>query len=235
MHSSLARQSRTIGGQGGAREPLQARSRATRGRILGALSRLLQAKVFDEISVAELTSAAKCSMSSFYALFSTKEALLDAFFERFFQVSTERTQAALALISSADSIPRRVRRLVRFLLQSYRENRGLLRALVFHERAHPSSGFALRARNYKDRFASAVPALLLSERPRATDPRTAASLRFGLWLVVSCIERIVLFDDPVTKRQRISERRLVEELGSVLLGFVERGGEIERPAGEPTG
>src|SRR5437879_6426356 len=67
--------------------PHQERSRATRDRILGALALLLEHKRFDAITTAELTRVARCSMSSLYARFPTKDALLSAFHNRFFENS----------------------------------------------------------------------------------------------------------------------------------------------------
>src|SRR5262245_23492790 len=114
--------------------PRQERSRATRDRILGALAQLLQSKTFDQISVAELTEAAQCSMSSFYARFPTKDSLLNAFHDRFFEFSNDQVGAALAKIAaSADGAEARARGLVEFLLRSYRQYRGLLRSLILHD------------------------------------------------------------------------------------------------------
>src|ERR1700694_1344632 len=58
------------------RAPRQERSRAPRDLILAALTLLLEHKRFDAVTTAELTRAAQCSMSSLYARFPTKDALL---------------------------------------------------------------------------------------------------------------------------------------------------------------
>src|SRR3982074_3172260 len=81
--------------------PRQERSRATGDRILRALALLLEHKRFDAITTAELTRAAQCSMSSLYARFPTKDALLSAFHNRFFENSVHQVAAALTEIEAA--------------------------------------------------------------------------------------------------------------------------------------
>jgi AcrR family transcriptional regulator len=184
---------------------------------MGALARLLDTRTFDQISVAELATAAQCSVSSFYARFPTKASLLNAFFDRFFEYSAGEVGAAFTAIASAATTEQRARGLIEFLLRSYRGHRGLLRSLILHDRTHPDSGFAGRTRAYKQQVGGAVVALMLGGNPRAADERTAASVRFRLWLVVQTIEQIVLFEDPLVGRGLIPESQLVEELVSVLV------------------
>ena len=197
--------------------PLQARSRATRNRILGALARLLGSKTFDQISVAELIEAAPCSMSSFYARFPTKEALLNAFHDRFFEVSTAHIDRALSRIASDKAAPeQRMQMLVEFVLRSYRDNRGLLRSLILHDRTHPDSGFSARRHAYKRNVLEAFLAIMRDENGRPVSPSARSSAAFALWLVVQAIEQIVLFDDPMMAPKPITEREVVEHLTAVL-------------------
>lgn len=201
--------------------PRQERSRATRERILGAMARLLERTTFDQISVAEITAAAGCSMSSFYARFPTKDSLLDAFLDRFFEFSAGEVNGALARIATAAGTARRARRLVEFMLRSYRDYRGLLRSLILNDRTDPDTSFGTRTRAYKQQVSVAFLSLLLGTDAAATNPRVTASASFGLWLVTQAIEQIVLFDDPIMGRGQMSERQLVEQLTAVLLRTLE--------------
>lgn len=197
--------------------PLQERSRATRNRILGALRQLLERKTFDEISVAELTEAAQCSMSSFYARFPTKDALLSAFHERFFEVSAAQSRGALAQIAQGDDAPaERMRKLVEFLLISYRAGRGLLRSLILHDRLHRASNFATRTRDRKQRALEEFLAVIRDDQGRPIAKHARAGAGFALWLVFQAIEQIVLFDDPMMGGAPPSERELVAHLTAVL-------------------
>jgi AcrR family transcriptional regulator len=161
-------------------------------------------------------------MSSFYARFPTKASLVNAFFDRFFEVSGFQMRAALSGIASrAASRADRTRLLVAFMLRAYRDYRGLLRSLILHDRTHPDAGFGVRTRTYKRQVSKEFLALILDDAGPPLAPSARASVGFGLWLVIQAIEQIVLFDDPVMGAGRMSERRLVEELTSTLLRAVE--------------
>lgn len=216
MHSNSTHRSSGRPGSKTSYAPRQERSRATRDRILSVLVRLLDGKAFDQISVAELTAAARCSMSSFYARFPTKDALFSALLDQFFDTSSQLVGGALSRIQPAQTTSkRRARALIEFLLHSYREHRGLLRALADHDRRHPDSGFGSRTRQHKREMSAAMFAMLLDDDIQSVDDPAIESLRFGLWLVVQAIEQIVLFDSQAGK-SRIPDDRLVEELTAVL-------------------
>src|SRR3954447_2000622 len=70
-----------------ARPPQQSRSRATLDRLLDATAALLAEKPFDEMTVAEIARRAGTSVGAFYGRFPDKDALLDSFDERFFNLA----------------------------------------------------------------------------------------------------------------------------------------------------
>ena len=199
--------------------PRQERSRATRDRILGALALLLEHKRFDAITTAELTRAARCSMSSLYARFPTKDALLAAFHNRFFENSVHQVGAALAAIEEARlPLEERVRHLLSFFVRSYREHRGLLRSLVLHDRK-ATSAFATRTRAYKHMVMERALAVILKGERRAARPKVVRAFGFTLWLVVLAIENVVLFDGLVGSAQ-LSDEKLTEQLTEVFVGRI---------------
>jgi AcrR family transcriptional regulator len=199
--------------------PRQERSRATRDRILSALALLLEHKRFDAITTAELTRAARCSMSSLYARFPTKDALLSAFHNRFFENSVHQVGAALTVIEAARlPLEERVRHLLSFFVRSYREHRGLLRSLVLHDRK-ATSAFAARTRAYKHMVMERALAVVLKGERRATRPKVVRAFGFTLWLVVLAIENVVLFDGLVGSEQ-VSDEKLTEELTLVFVARI---------------
>lgn len=201
--------------------PQQERSRATRDRILGALALLLENKRFDAITTAELTCAAKCSMSSLYARFPTKDELLSAFHNRFFENSVHQVGAALAAIEAARlPLEERIRHLLSFFVRSYREHRGLLRSLVLYDRKQATSAFAARTRAYKHMVMERALAVVLKGERRAARPKVVRAFGFTLWLVVLAIENVVLFDGLVGSEQ-VSDEKLTEELTEVFVGRIE--------------
>ncbi len=200
--------------------PRQERSRATRDRILGALALLLEHKRFDAITTAELTRAARCSMSSLYARFPTKEALLTAFHDRFFQNSVHQVGSALAAIEAAPlPLEERVRRLLSFFVRAYREHRGLLRSLILHDRK-ATSAFATRTRAYKHMVMERALAVVLKGERRAARPQVVRAFGFTLWLVVLAIENVVLFDGLVGS-VKVSDEKLAEQLTEVFVARIE--------------
>jgi len=207
------------------RAPRQERSRATRERILAALASLLEHKRFDAITTAELTRAAKCSMSSLYARFPNKDALLSAFHDHFFHYSVHQVSAALGAIDSARlPLDERVRHLLSFFVRSYREHRGLLRSLVLHDRKQASSAFAARTRAYKHMVMERALAVVLKGERRAHQPKVVRAFGFTLWLMVLAIENVVLFDGLVGS-EHVSDNKLTEELTKVFVGRIKRAEE----------
>lgn len=200
--------------------PLQERSRATQNRILAVLAELLATKPFDQISVAELTERAQCSMSSLYARFPTKDALLSAFYDRFFEYSTDQVATALGAIGSAAlPLELRVNRLIAFFVHSYRTHRGLLRSLVLYDKRHGAAQFDARTREYKHRVFEQALGLVFKGDPRAKDPAALRSFGFTLWLVVQGIEHVVLFDDRIGS-EHITDAQLTAQLTRVLFGSI---------------
>jgi AcrR family transcriptional regulator len=200
--------------------PRQERSRATRDRILAALALLLEHKRFDAITTAELTRAAHCSMSSLYARFPTKNALLSAFHDRFFENSVRQVGAALDAINTAGlPLAKRVHQLLSFFVRSYREHRGLLRSLVLHDRKQATSAFAARTRTYKHMVMERALAVVLKGERRAAQPRVIRAFGFTLWLVILAIENVVLFDGLVGSAP-VSDEMLTEELTKVFVGRI---------------
>jgi AcrR family transcriptional regulator len=199
--------------------PRQERSRATRDRILSALAVVLEHKRFDAITTAELTRAARCSMSSLYARFPTKDALITAFHDRFFQNSIHQVGAALAAIEAAKlPLEERVRHLLSFFVRSYREHRGLLRSLVLHDRK-AASAFATRTRAYKHMVMERALAVVLKGERRAARPKVVRAFGFTLWLVVLAIENVVLFDGLVGLAQ-VSDEKLTEQLTEIFVARI---------------
>lgn len=199
--------------------PKQERSRATRDRVLGALAVLLEHKRFDAITTAELTRAARCSMSSLYARFPTKDALLTAFYNRFFENSVHQVGAALAAIEAARlPLDERVRHLLSFFVHSYREHRGLLRSLVLHDRK-ATSAFATRTRGYKHMVMERALGVVLKGERRAAQPKVVQAFGFALWLVVLAIENVVLFDGLVGS-EHVSDEKLTEQLTQVFVSRI---------------
>jgi AcrR family transcriptional regulator len=78
-----------------ARDPRQARSRATRARILDAAEAIVAGRGFEEAGVAMVVRRAGCSVGAFYSRFRDKQGLLAALYERFSAELSARIDASL--------------------------------------------------------------------------------------------------------------------------------------------
>ncbi len=118
------------------RQPQQARSRDTRERILSATEDLLATRLFEDLSVAEIVSSARCTVGSFYHLFGEKDALLPELYLRHTRDVEDRLQRLFRATRGVASLSQRIRKLSKTLVQSHRQQRGLLRALVLRSQCH---------------------------------------------------------------------------------------------------
>jgi AcrR family transcriptional regulator len=114
-----------------AHEGLQTRSRRTLERILDATERLMAARPFRDISVAEIAREANASLSSLYSRFTDKRTLLGAVYER--HASSQRERMAQIFDSKRwKGVPLAsiLRQTFPLIVAGYRERQGLIRAFL---------------------------------------------------------------------------------------------------------
>ena len=210
------------------RSPRQARSRASRERILDAAEVVFAAQGFEAAAVAEVVARAGSSVGVLYARFRDKRGLLHAVCDRFHREAQARLDAAL------DPAPREgagagrlVHGLVRALVALHRERRGLARALAVEAGRDPE----LQAR--RDRLAGHVAARLASHlRARAGElghhhPERASA--FGLAVVAGAIEGAILLDRLRAGALSPSDDDLAAELSRLFLAYLGVRADDARP------
>ena len=130
------------------RDPRQARSRATRERLLAAGERLFAERGFDGTGIAELARSAGCATGVFYQRFRDKEDLFAAVQERFIQ----RNAAALTALTAeafttgddnTDPLSEAAARLVDW----FRDNQAILRSFLHFGITHETAAGRLNALN----------------------------------------------------------------------------------------
>lgn len=201
------------------RSPRQARSRASRERILDAAEAVVAAKGFEDAAIAEVVARAGSSVGVLYARFRDKRGLLHALHDRYQREAEARLDAALDPASwRAAPLARLVQGLVRALVLLHRERRGLARAFAVEAPRDPE----LRAR--RDRLAQHV-AARLAERLRARSgelghhhPERAAA--FGVAVVAGAVEGAILFDRLRTGSLAPSDDDLAAELSRLFLAYL---------------
>jgi len=198
------------------RAPRQDRSRATLERVLASAEQLLDERLFDAISMADIARHAGVSVGVIYTRFSSKEALLPALFERHNAAVTGRMQSLFESLGREPLLHPRIRLVVDFAIDYNRRHFGLLRALTVHVRSHPESVpaqvFGERAGQYR-----AVAEAVLGDVGAVPGPRPLESMEFLLTVVHSVCRDEILFGDVAPLREH---RRGVRALRNRLVHLV---------------
>lgn len=119
----------------GYREPKQDRSARTLHRIVEAAERLLDGREFSEVSVHDISAEAGTSVSSFYARFPDKNALLHAVFERFSAEMRGRVEAFHAEFQGKEAtLEQLVAAVIETYMDVWQRKRGLIQTLTTAER-----------------------------------------------------------------------------------------------------
>jgi len=104
----------------------QQRGERTRNRLLAAGQRLIAKRDFDSMSVAEIASAAGCSVGAFYQRFRDKDAFFGALIA---QYVAEARATTLAVFADTND-ERLIGALVAATAARFRNNAGLIRAAI---------------------------------------------------------------------------------------------------------
>jgi AcrR family transcriptional regulator len=201
------------------RPPRQARSQETLDRILDAAERLVAEKGFEDSPVAEIVNQAGSSVGAFYARFHDKEGLLHALYERYYEEAVATTDATLAPDRWEDADAEElIRAVIPFLVTIFRERRGLMRAFVIRNHTHPE--FQARQQRLSHYVVARLSALLLARREQLSHPDPERAARFGLMLVFSSLETMILFGELRDSLLTFTDEDLAEELTRSTLAYL---------------
>jgi len=197
----------------------QARSQATRDRLLDAAEAVLARSGVRGAVVPAIARRARVAVGSVYRRFPGKDALLQQVYERFFSRSLAGNRAALEPArwvgkSAADV----VRTLVTSLVCSYWEERRLLAALIDYAEAHPDAGFRERAQALRAETFPLIGALLESRRVEMRHAEPEAAVEFALVVVGLALRGLALQEPPVA--QPFQREAMAEQLTQMMLGYL---------------
>ena len=200
------------------RPPQQARSQETLTRILDAAEALVAEKGFEDTPISEIVRRAGSSVGAFYTRFEDKDALLHALYDRYLEQATATTDDALdpARWQSA-RISDLLGAVVHFLVAIYREQRGLMR--VFVTRNHNDAVFQARRERLSHYVSDRLTALLLARREEITHPDPERAAAFGLTLVFSALDSVILFGE-MRSAVPLSDEALADELTRAYLAYL---------------
>ena len=197
----------------------QDRSRDTHQRIVAAAERLLsRGRAWSELTVAELVDEADASIGAFYNRFRDKDALLHVLQLELYAQGAATAVKAAELAASGAALDALVRAFVTVAVASYREQRGLRRALlvemctnaVFRDRAIELS---------KQTCAGLVAGL--SAHVRSSD-KLPTVIDVAHRFVYGTLDQVLLYDDQSPTGRRITDAQLTEELTTACLGYLDK-------------
>jgi AcrR family transcriptional regulator len=199
--------------------PQQVRSQETLDRILTAAEALVAEKGFEDTPVSEIVRRAGSSVGAFYARFDDKDALLHALSVRFVDQAMATADSALDPARwQGAQVPQILRAVVRFLVSIYREQDGIIRAFVMRNRTDPE----FRAR--QDRLSlyvnTRVSELLLARAAEIRHPDPERAVRFGLTLVFSALEDVMLFGELRSSALTLSDDEFAGELTRAYIAYL---------------
>ncbi len=199
--------------------PRQARSQETLVRILDAAESLVADKGFEDASVAEIVRRAESSVGAFYSRFGDKDTLLHTLYERYYEEATATADAALdpQRWEGAGTVDI-LGAVIPFLIQTFRDRKGLVRAFMVKGRSDPS--FGQREQRLSRYVAGKLSVLLIDRREQISHPDPVLATEFGLHLIFGSLERTVLFDELAQAFSHLSDADLAREMMRAFLGYL---------------
>jgi AcrR family transcriptional regulator len=201
------------------RPPQQVRSQETLDRILDAAEALVQEKGFDDTPVSEIVRRAGSAVGAFYSRFPDKDALLHALYERYFEQAIATADDALVPARWERAGTREVIvAVVAFLVQIYREQRGLIRAFVIKN--HVDASFQERRGRLSHYVSERLTALLLARGGEIRHPHPERAAAFAMTLVFSGLDNTILFGEMRSGVDALSDEELAAELTHAFLAYL---------------
>jgi AcrR family transcriptional regulator len=199
----------------------QDRGRRTLERLLDAAAGALADEGLQGATVPAIAARAGVAVGTVYKRFPDKDALMRAVFERFFARATEQNSAALAPgmwahLPLADVLST----LLSGMVEGYRRNRGLLRALLLYLSGHPDPDFKAHAGGLRDRTFGLLTELVLQHREEFSHPDPERAVRVVASLIGLSLQHLVLSEDGRLGALSLEDSRLASDLADVMLGYL---------------
>jgi AcrR family transcriptional regulator len=202
-------------------DPRQARSQDTLRRLLAATEKLLARFHFEDISIHQILAVSAVSTGSFYARFHRKEDLLPHLYQEYSDELKARMAGETDPTRWANvPLAGRIRGLVRQAVATYRERRGLLRAVALLARSRPQAVAKSALRERDDQYRAAA-ALLLACRSEIRHPAPERAVPAGiLFVLAACRDKILFAEAPHPASVALDDDQLADELARALHAYL---------------
>ena len=199
-------------------QPKQARSRETLAKLLDAAEGLLAEAGIEAATVPAIAERAGVSVGIVYQRFADKDTLLRAVYFRYFASLREQNQNNLALVAAWKApLATIARSIILGMVEGYRRQRGILRALLTYARNHPDPEFRRAARQLNREATATIGQLLLTHRDEIRHPQPKIAIELGILTVASVLHTIVLEEEPLPSMR--GQARLDEELVQMFCAY----------------
>ena len=207
--------------------PRQARSQRTQEKLLTALERLLQQRVFEKITIQDIAEEAGVAVGTLYRRFRDKEALLPVLYGRLddrlaaWAEGVWRGYRAPAPDVRDGGLEAAMRRLVSAHVRFYRGNAPVLRTLYLQVRLDGELADPAVGRRRRDLYeALLAPLWACLERAGWPLPPTPRAHCFILLLLSPLTERYLFPENTPASVLPMSDRRFVIELSEALCRYL---------------
>ena len=196
-------------------QPLQQRSRATANKVLDALDALLREKPLDAIGIQELVRAAGVSVSSIYARFRDKHAMVLALHERVVAQLTAEMQALAEQDFSSWDLAVITHHVIGYYLAFARRHQHIYRAVVL-------SGDALIYERVmaQERLASQLAGAFLLKRMQPPPPDLELRVDVAVRVVAATLQQTWVLDSNQPTRFALDDDALVQQLTHLVMGYL---------------
>lgn len=199
--------------------PRQVRSQENLERILDAAEEVLSEKGFEQATIAEIVGRAQTSVGAFYSRFREKDALIGCLHQRFCEeamvttatvLDPERWEGASVWEILAETVP--------FLVEVYRQRRGLIRAFVLRGSTDPE--FASQWLHLSNFVAAELTELILARRQELTHPDPPVAIALGLQVLLGTLDQTTLLDPVGRPGLSLDSERLPLELTRLFASYL---------------
>lgn len=203
----------------GIRKPLQKRSQQTAERVLEAFDSLLRVKSLDEITLQELSQESKAAISSIYARFNGKDAMLVALHEKITEesvklISTLMKKFAEGIVQTDNPVPL-IAQLMKRYLAFASSNKHIYRAIMLSNHAYAYQRIV--AQNHT---ASQTCFALLSTLPTINKRGLEERVDVAVRLLSSTCQQMWFFGDANPGRLTLNNDQLAKQLATAITPYL---------------
>lgn len=206
----------------GIHKPLQKRSELTARRILEAVDALLREKPYDQITIQEVSQRSGAGISSIYARFSGKEALLIALHETLTASSVAVVDSLIRAFAASLRDQQDPVVALSMLYERYiafaRSNRHLYRAIMMTDQGHAYERIAAQTRH-----ASALCHELLRDVPGIKGEGLDLRVDVMMRMLSASFQQIWFLGDVYPTARPMSDTAFAHELAIMTLPYLLQG------------